>query len=195
MDKDRILQLILALIILFRDSMQFLQRDRYIKLVPPEGQAPDPRDVIDISSSQKYIIDNRSPAEHTANIRDVFVVSMSDLADILGVTRPTAYAWIEGNEPTLEVITRIHRLSRIADRVKGMNIRRMDKLIHRPIINEESLFDLLKTDKDPSFLLESLREISEKEARTRRESKSSGKNLRSLDEVLSESSVEIDKRS
>ena len=140
-------------------------------------------------------IDTRSPAEHVASIRDVFEASMSDLAAVLEVSRPTAYAWLEGNEPKPEAITRIQRLSRIADRVKGMNIRRMDKLIHRPIINGESLFDLLKADKDPSSLLESLREISEKEARTRRESKSSGKHLRSMNEVLSESSVAIDKRS
>ena len=91
--------------------------------------------------------DTRSPAEYVANIRDVFGVSMSDLAVILGVTRPIAYAWLDGNEPKQEsTITRIRQLSSIADRVKGMNIERMDKLIHRKILNGESLFDLLKLD-------------------------------------------------
>ncbi len=146
----------------------------------------DPLNIYFVSS-----IETRSPAEHVANIRDVFDVSMSDLAVILGVTRPTAYAWLEGNEPKQESITRIQQLSSIADRVKGMNIDRMDKLIHRKILNGESLFDLLKTDKDPSILIQSLKEISEKEARTRQESKSSGKHRRSLDEVSSESGVPI----
>lgn len=136
--------------------------------------------------------DTRSPAEHVANIRDVFGVSMSDLAVILGVTRPTAYAWLKGNELKQEfTITRIRQLSSIADGVKAMNIERMDKLIHRPIFKGESLFDLLKTDKDPSTLLHSLKEISEKEAKTRQESKSSGKHRRSLDEISSESGVPI----
>jgi hypothetical protein len=150
---------------------------------------------ISIEPSTNKNIDTRSPAEHTANIRDVFAVNMSDLAVLLGVTRPTAYAWLEGNEPKPEAITRIQRLSRIADRVKRMNIERMDKLIHRKILNGESLFDLLKTDKDPFILLQSLKEISEKEARTRREPKSSGKHLRSLDEIVGESGVPIDRRS
>lgn len=140
-------------------------------------------------------IDTRSPAVHVANIRDIFAVSMSDLAAILGITRPTAYAWLKGDEPKPEAVPKIQRLSNIADRVKAMNIDRMDKLIHRPILNGESLFDLLKTDKDPSNLLQSLKEISEREAKTRLESKSSGKHLRSLDEVSSESGVPIDKRS
>jgi transcriptional regulator with XRE-family HTH domain len=135
--------------------------------------------------------DTRAPAEHVANIRDVFGVSMSDLAVILGVTRPTAYAWLEGNEPKQESITRIRQLSSIADRVKVMNIKRMDKLIHRKILNGESLFELLKTDRDPAILIQSLKEISEKEARTRQESKSSGKHRRSLDEISSESGVPI----
>ncbi|AFY96843.1 hypothetical protein [Chamaesiphon minutus] len=140
--------------------------------------------------------DTRSPAEHVANIRDVFGVSMSDLAVILGVTRPIAYAWLDGNEPKQEfIITRIRQLSSIANRVKGMNIERMDKLIHRNILNGESLFDLLRTDKDPAILIQSLKEISEKEARTRQESKSSGKHHRSLDEISSESGVPIDGRS
>jgi hypothetical protein len=141
-------------------------------------------------------IDTRSPAEHIANIRDVFEIGMSDLAAILGITRPTAYAWLKGDEPKKpEAVARIQHLSRIAGRVKAMNIQRMDKLIHRPILNGESLFDLLKTDKDLSALLTSLQEISAKEAKTRLEPKSSGKHLRSLDEVSSESGMPIDRGS
>lgn len=151
-----------------------------------------PRIHVERSFASDRNIDTRSPAEHVANIRDVFAVSMSDLAAVLGVSRPTAYAWLKGDEPNKpEAVTRIQRLSNIADRVKGMNIERMDKLIHRKILNGESLFDLLKTDRDPSILIQSLKEISEKEARTRQESKSSGKHRRSLDEISSESGVPI----
>jgi hypothetical protein len=150
-----------------------------------------PRIHVERSFASDRNIDTRSPAEHVANIRDVFEASMSDLAAVLGVSRPTAYTWLEGNEPKPDAITRIQRLSRIADRVKGMNIERMDKLIHRKILNGESLFDLLKTDRDPSIPIQSLKEISEKEARTRQESKSSGKHRRSLDEISSESGVPI----
>jgi DNA-binding transcriptional regulator YiaG len=50
-------------------------------------------------------VDTRSSAEHVANIRDVFAINMSDLASVLGVTRPTAYTWLEGQEPKPEAVT------------------------------------------------------------------------------------------
>ena len=141
------------------------------------------------------LIDSRSPAQDLANIRDVFAIDMSDLAILLGITRPTVSAWLKGDEPKPEAVLRIQSLSTIADRVKHMNISRLDKLVHRPLSNGCSLFDILKTDADPTEVLASLHAIDAKEAQTRRESKSSGKHLRSLDAALGESSVPLDLRS
>jgi transcriptional regulator with XRE-family HTH domain len=140
-------------------------------------------------------IDTRSPAEHVANIRDVFAINMSDLASVLGVTRPTAYTWLEGQEPKPEAVMRIQRLSHAADAFDRANIERLDKLLQRPVLGGRSLLDMLKADEDLSEALVSLKAIAEKEAQTRREPKGSGKHLRSLDEVLSESSVAIYERS
>jgi transcriptional regulator with XRE-family HTH domain len=140
-------------------------------------------------------IDMRSPAEHVANIRDIFTINMSDLASILGVTRPTVYAWLEGQEPKAEAVIRIQQLSHTADQIKQANIVRLDKLVHRPIINGRSLLDMLKADENPSEALAKLKAIAEKEAQTRREPKGLGKNLRSLDDVLNESSIATDERS
>jgi hypothetical protein len=140
-------------------------------------------------------VDTRSPAEHVANIRDVLAINMSDLASVLGVARPTAYAWLEGQEPKPEAVIHIQRLSRAADELKRANVTRLDKLVHRPILNGRSLLSVLKADEDPSEALATLKAIAEKEAQTRREPKSSGKRLRSLDDVLGESSVAIYERS
>jgi DNA-binding transcriptional regulator YiaG len=140
-------------------------------------------------------VDTRSPADLVATIRDGFAISMSDLAAVLGVSRPTAYAWLEGQEPKPEAMMRIQGLSRAADEFSRANITRLDKLVHRPILDGRSLLDLLKADEDPLLALSKLREIGEKEALTRRESKGSGKHLRSLDDVSSESSVGIYERS
>jgi DNA-binding transcriptional regulator YiaG len=136
-----------------------------------------------------------SPAEHVANIRDVFAINMSDLASVLGVTRPTVYAWLAGQEPKGEAVIRIQKLSRVADQFNRANIIRLDKLVHRPILNGRSLLDILKTDEDPVADLATLKAIADKEAQTRREPKGSGKNLRSLDDVLSESSIAVYERS
>lgn len=97
----------------------------------------------------KKQVDVRSPAEHVANIRDVFAINMSDLASVLGVTRPTVYAWLAGQEPKGEAVRRIQQLSCAADKFNQAKIIRLDKLVHRPILNGRSLLDILKTDEDP----------------------------------------------
>jgi hypothetical protein len=140
-------------------------------------------------------VDTRSPAEHVANIRDVFAIDMSDFASVPGVARPTAYAWLEGQEPNPETVMHIQRLSCAADAFDRANIERLDELLQRPISGGRSLLDILKADEDPLEALAALKAIAEKEAQTRREPKGSGKRLRSLDDVLGESSVAIYERS
>lgn len=148
-----------------------------------------------IEPSQAKHIDTRSPADHVANIRDVFAVNMSDLASLLGVTRPTVYAWLSGQEPKEEAVIRIQQLSRAADKFNHANVIRLDKLVHRPILNGRSLLDILKTDEDPITFLPILKAIADREDHNRRESKGAGKHLRSLNDVLHESSVPIYERS
>ena len=150
---------------------------------------------IQVESSASRAIDKYSPAEHVANIRDVFGLNMSDLASLLGVTRPTAYAWLEGQEPKAEATKRIQQLSCTADEIKKMNLSRLDKLVHRPILDGRSLFDLLKSDEEPLTAIVALKSLAAKEAQIRREPKGSGKRLRSLGDVLGESSVAIYERS
>lgn len=150
---------------------------------------------IHVESSRDKKVDMRSPAEHVANIRDVFSINMSDLAYLLGVTRPTVYAWLAGQEPKGEAVTRIQQLSRIADKFNQSNIIRLDKLVLRPILNGRSLLDVLKTDENPVEALATIKSIAEKEAQKRRELKGASKSLRSLNDVLDESSVAIYERS
>jgi transcriptional regulator with XRE-family HTH domain len=153
----------------------------------------DPR--IQVEPSRAKPVDLRSPAEHVANIRDVFALNMSDLASVLGVTRPTVYSWQAGQEPKGEAVMRIQQLSSAADKFNREDIIRLDKLVHRPILNGRSLLDILKTDEDPLEALVTLKAIADKEAETRRQPKGTGKHLRSLDDILSESSVAIYERS
>jgi DNA-binding transcriptional regulator YiaG len=148
---------------------------------------------IEDSHSANQKVDARSISEHIANIRNVFAINMSDLAAVFAVTRPTVYAWLEGRqEPKPEAVKRIQQLSSAADEFGKANIKRLDKLLQRPILDGDSLLDLLKANEDPLAALPVLKGISEKEAKTRREPKGSGKYRRSLDDVLGESSVAID---
>jgi hypothetical protein len=138
-------------------------------------------------------IDTRSTAEHLANIRDVFAINMSDLATVLTATRPTVYTWLEGQDPKKpETVKHIQRLSSFADEFGQANIKRLDRLLQRPILAGRSLLDMLKANEDPLVALPLLKEIGDKEAQTRRQPKGSGKNLRSFDDALSDFSVVID---
>jgi DNA-binding transcriptional regulator YiaG len=141
-------------------------------------------------------VDTRSSAEHVENIRNVLTINMSELASILGSTRPTVYAWLEGRQaPKPDAAENIRRLSHVADKIKLANIIQLDQLIRRPVLNGRSLLDLIKVSEDPSDILQVLRSISDKEAKTRSESKITGNNLRSLDDVSSEFSAAIYERS
>lgn len=146
---------------------------------------------IHIEPSITKPVDVLSPSEHIKNIRDVFSINMSDLASVLDVSRPTVYAWLGGKEPKKEAIMRIQELSRIADEFKQADIIRLDKLVHRPILNGCSLLDKLKTNEDPTEALTTLKMIAGQEAKTRPKQKGIGKHRRSLNDVLNESSVAI----
>jgi hypothetical protein len=111
---------------------------------------------------------------------------MSEVAAVFGVARPTAYAWLDGQEPRTDAITQILRLSRIADELRKLNIPRVDTLVRRPILNGQSLVDLLKAGKCPLDGLGALKAAAQKEAHVRKTPKGSGKNKRSFDEVVSE---------
>ena len=150
---------------------------------------------IHVARSLSRRIDTRSPAEHVALIRDTFGLNMSDLACVLGVTRPTVYAWLAGQEPKPETLTHIRRISRTAEEVKGLKIPRVENLIHRPILGGYSLLDKLKANEDPLAYLGMFKTFADKELHSRRAQKGSGKHKSSFDEVASNYSTPTHDRS
>ncbi len=133
--------------------------------------------------------DTRTPAEHVVRIRDEFSLNMSELADVLGVSRPTAYAWIKGNEPKQEAILEIQRLSAIAEKLNGLNIKRIDKLVRRPIFGSQSLLDKLKSRDKIDEALVVIEKLSIKESEARGKAKGSGKNRRGAVDAAQEYST------
>lgn len=95
----------------------------------------EPRREILISVAQQVIL-----------IRDALGLKMSELAQIFGVTRPTAYAWINGSEPKPEIKIKIFRLRRFVDELHGAGIARLDRFTRIPLYNGKSLLDSLKAD-------------------------------------------------
>lgn len=144
---------------------------------------------INVEQQASFEIDTRSTAEHVAFIRDTFGLNMSELASILKVTRPTVYAWMEGQEPKTDALFQIRRFSRTAAEVQELRIPSIDKLVRRPVLGGYSLLDSLKANKDPLASLAMLKAFADKEMQARSAPKGSGKHKRTLDDVAAEYSA------
>lgn len=117
----------------------------------------------------------RSPAEELQYIRQHLCLNMSDLALLLGVSRPTAYAWLDGDEPKEDNYHSIVRLSRIAEQFERLHLANLEKLLRRPVFDGRSLLDKLKASEEIGDCIPVLQNLASKEASARSRLKGSGK--------------------
>jgi transcriptional regulator with XRE-family HTH domain len=95
-------------------------------------------------------LDVRKPAEHIENIRHIFNISISDLADFMGVSRQAIYKWLTGSSvPEQAKQDRIITLSRIADEFQAAGISRVGSLLKMKAFGGRSLLDILLTGENP----------------------------------------------
>lgn len=95
--------------------------------------------------------DLRSPAQHLENIRCIFNIPVSNIADLLNVSRQAVYKWLTGNStPEQEKQHIITTLSQTADKFRESNILRPDALLTMKAFNGQSLMDIVFSGKDPS---------------------------------------------
>jgi len=150
--------------------------------------------IINVEHSLRKGHDLRSPAAQVSEIRDVYGLNMSELANILGVTRPTVYAWLNGQEPKPESLVHIKRLSSATHQIKELNVVRLEKLIRRPIFEGKSLLDKIKSNEDIFEALATLRMIAQNEMASRFKQKGSGKSKRSVEETIADLSTPVHDR-
>lgn len=115
------------------------------------------------------------PSDQLRFIRQTLKLNMSDLALALGVSRPTVYAWLDGDEPSPENYTQIVRLKRVADEVESLDIPKFDKLAKRPIFNGLSFFEKLQAMEEKPDHFSTLKQLADKENSKRKARKGSGK--------------------
>lgn len=138
-------------------------------------------------SSRK--IDALSTSEQVSRIRELFGLTMSDLANVFGVSRPTVYAWLRGQDPKPESLTLIYRLSAVADEIEKLAVPRIEKLVRRPIFQGRSLIDKMKSGDDVFEHLATIKSLGEKEKQVRQRQKGSGRSKRSIADVGAEIST------
>jgi DNA-binding transcriptional regulator YiaG len=94
--------------------------------------------------------DIRSPAQHLENIRSIFNIPVSNIADLLNVSRQAVYKWLsENSSPEQEKQHIITTLSQTADKFHESNVLRPDTLLTMKAFNGQSLMDIIFSGKDP----------------------------------------------
>ncbi|MBA55344.1 MAG: hypothetical protein CMK89_12890 [Pseudomonadales bacterium] len=99
-------------------------------IVSPEPRAED----VSISLDAEYVTDR---------IKDIFGLSISRLAQLLGVSRTAVYNWRNGEKLTERNLARLADLNDTADLFENENIEVTGLLMKRPFTQGNSLLDLL----------------------------------------------------
>ena len=123
--------------------------------------------IFEIRGHQEKRMKVRSIAQHLESIRDSFGLRMSEIAEILGVSRPAVYASLAGAEPRQEVSARIWRLSKSADEVRDLGPGQLGRYLRYPVAGGSSVLDLLRSGQDIREALLAVREIPAEESHRR----------------------------
>jgi transcriptional regulator with XRE-family HTH domain len=112
-------------------------------------------------------------------IRDGLGLTMSEVADIFGVSRQAVYLWLKGENLKNEYVQRAWQLSLIAEQLQLAGIDRPEHFIHRPLSPEgASLFKMLLDGADTDSTLALLKEQFKAEQSSRDKSVSERQNTR-----------------
>jgi len=134
--------------------------------------------------------DNTLPltiSEQIKLIKNSFALNMSTMAELLKVSRPTVYAWIKGEPPkTQELIVHANFLTHHAKIYAELNLDRPDNFTKRPIFDGESLFSLLREEKQITESMYTLiKDLDTKESQTRANGLKKNE-LRTSDDILND---------
>lgn len=102
-------------------------------------------------------------AEQLAYTRSLLGVSITDLAELLDVARPTVYSWMQGTEPRDEHLERIQRLERQARDIEAYRLAGLGRLLKRPLSGGQTLLDLIKSDQPVDVAMAELHSVARQE--------------------------------
>ena len=136
-------------------------------------------------------------------LQEVFCVRIADIAYLLNISKDDAYYCLDDKNISKSILISLNKLVEIADIFDKEKIDRLDKFLDRPLTNSPLLIEFLKDVVDKGFIekkkirkiVSLIKAISEKEKENRAKPKGSGKNLRSLEDVMGDfSSVYIEEK-
>lgn len=121
---------------------------------------------------RREITSLRSVKDEVELIRGVFGLNMSEIAHLFNISRPAAYAWLDGALPKAEAMARLTRIANHAQEAKSAGITRMAHFVRRPQKDGRSLLQLLKEGADIQDALVAIRKAAAEEEAGRKVSAS-----------------------
>lgn len=150
---------------------------------------------IDVTTAtSEEAVELRTPAERLEWIRQALGLTVTDLARLLGASRPTVYAWLNGQEPRPDVQARLARLEQQAEGVAACELPRLNKLIRRPLRCGGSLLERLQQGDPLEPALVELRALSQRERASRSRRKGQVGTTRTMREGLDDVATPLDRR-
>lgn len=105
--------------------------------------------------------------EQLAYVRNVLGISITDLAELLDVARPTVYSWMQDAQPRDEHLSRLQRIEQFAREVEMYGLAGAGKLLKRPLQSGTTLLQLMKANQPIASALSELAGLSRHEERQR----------------------------
>lgn len=125
-------------------------------------------------------------SEQLEAVKSGLRLTTSDLAVLLGVSRPTIYNWAKGGEPSGDALVQLQFLADEAEKIEALGLARPNVLLKRPIFEGKSALDILQSRITLSPMhLRALAILDEKESTSRNRAKGLGP-MRSHVEALEE---------
>jgi transcriptional regulator with XRE-family HTH domain len=121
----------------------------------------------DCSNRTYDITPSRTPAEDIEHIRGVLRPAVTDLAEVLGVSRQALYDWQSGKSVAPGNASRLADLARAADVFAIEGMIGMSSALRRPIRNGKNFFDLVREGGCAEDTAQTLAEIVRGEIRQR----------------------------
>lgn len=98
-----------------------------------------------VRSSRVPIFENasvRTPVEDISRIREIFSPSISNLANIFGVSRQAVYNWLSGEQPSPEHIAKLRDLAQSADLLAETGTPVTGALLKRRVVEGKTLLEV-----------------------------------------------------
>ena len=129
----------------------------------------------------------RTVAENVSFLRSGLGLTVSEIADWMGVTRPAVYGWLKNVQPQADTVNLLDQARAAAEPVEALKLHRPEHVIRRPLFDQRSALDLLRAG--TALNDEQLNALKELDAREEQQrlAYAKGKPVRSLADVAGES--------